>query len=345
MTIRNLILSALLILAPAVSSADTVAQAQDKLDRYYQAFENRSSELEEVENQLFGYQNKIKGVRSDLSTAQQELAQARKKQAAAKIQLVGDASQDNERALKLANHALKMAERGVRTRTKRDERAQTNLAALLEEKTRLASQISADEARIAEQEKTLAAVKLRNARQAKQQLVAAERAKRQATVRIEAEKLQADAVAERLAAIEAEKKAQTAEKLVIEHQALEHSQSQPKEVELSDLDREALAYAQKEVARLESLLDGGNPGRPTFKRLTLGGNKIDAKPFEFLGQNQYRVETKVANGRQIFQIGKHKFRRTIPVADDGQDYVFIFDAKRPSRPRLVMYKKALIESI
>jgi len=233
----------------------------------------------------------------------------------------------------------------VRTRTKRDERAQTNLAALLEEKTRLASQISADEARIAEQEKTLAAVKLRNARQAKQQLVAAERAKRQATVRIEAEKLQANAVAERLAAIEAEKKAQTAEKLVIEQQALEHSQSQQKEVELSDLDREALAYAQKEVARLESLLDGGNPGRPTFKRLTLGGNKIDAKPFEFLGQNQYRVETKVANGRQIFQIGKHKFRRTIPVADDGQDYVFIFDAKRPSRPRLVMYKKALIESI
>ncbi len=338
MTIRNLILSALLILASPVSSADTVAQAQDKLDRYYQAFENRSSELEDVENQLFGYQNKIKVVQSDLSTAQQELAQARKKQAAAKIQLVGDASQDNERALKLANHALKMAERGVRTRTKRDERAQTNLAALLEEKTRLASQISADEARIAEQEKTLAAVKLRNARQAKQQLVAAERAKRQATVRIEAEKLQANAVAERLAAIEAEK-------LVIEQQALEHSQSQQKEVELSDLDREALVYAQKEVARLESLLDGGNPGRPTFKRLTLGGNKIDAKPFEFLGQNQYRVETKVANGRQIFQIGKHKFRRTIPVADDGQDYVFIFDAKRPSRPRLVMYKKALIESI
>lgn len=343
MIIRKIVLSALLTLATPVMSADSVGLAQDKLDRFYQAFENRSSELEDIENQLFGYQNKLKSVQSDLSIAQQELELARKKQAGAKIQLVGEASQDNERALKLTTHALKMAERGVRTHTKREERVQTNLAALLEEKTRLASQISADEARIVEQEKALEATKSREAKQAKRLLVAADRAKREARARMEAEKLQASAAAERLAAIEAERKAQAAEKLVIEQQAV--VQAKQEQVDLSDLDREALAYAQKEVARLESILDVGNPGRPTFKRLTLGGNKVEAKSFEFLGQNQYRVEAKVVNGRQIFQIGKHKFRRTIPAADDGQDYVFIFDAKRPSRPRLVMYKKALLENI
>ncbi|MAZ86342.1 MAG: hypothetical protein CL693_01755 [Cellvibrionaceae bacterium] len=322
--------------------ADAVSQAQDKLDRYYQAYENRSSQLEDVENQLFGYQNKLTRAQTDLDTATKELANAQKEQASAKIALVGDASQENTRALKLADHALSMAERGVRTRTKRYERTQNNHAELLAEKNRLESQIAADQSRIEQQESTLASTKQRAEKEAKSLLAAAQRAKKDAAKRIQAEQDQK----ERLAAIEAEQARLAEEARAIAQQKIETEVvSTEEKMELSELDKEALRYAQKEVARLENLLSDGKPGRPTFKRLTLGGNKIESKAFEFLGQNQYRVETEVVTGRQIFQIGKHKFRRTIPAADNGQAYVFIFDAKRPSRPRLVMYKKALLENI
>ncbi len=344
MKIRNLVLSALLVTSSPVLLADAVSQAQDTLDRYHQAFENRTSDFEEIENQVFGYQNKLQDAQADLEVAQKDLAEAQQVQAAAKIQLIGEASQDNERAVKLADHALKMAERGVRTRTKREERAQAKLAELMEEKTRLSSQLAADEARIDRQQQKLASAKRDADAKAANLLAAAEKAKSEAQARMQADKLQADAVAERLAAIDAEREAQqqAAKAVKLEQQAVEPA---VQKAELSELDKEALAYAQKEVARLENLLADGNMGRPTFKRLTLGGNKIDSQAFAFLGQNQYRVETKVTNGRQIFQIGKHKFRRTIPTADNGEEYVFIFDAKRPSRPRLVMYKKALLESL
>ncbi len=341
MKIRNLVLSALLVTSTPLSLADAVSQAQDTLDRYHQAFENRTSDLEQIENQLFGYQNKLQEAQADLETAQKDLAQAQQAQANAKIKLIGEASQDNERALKLADHALKMAERGVRTRTKREERSQSKLAELMEEKTRISSQLAADETRIARQQKQVDNAKRNADTKAADLLAAAEQAKLDAQARMQADKLQADAVAERLAAIDAEREAQKAEAL--KAQAAVKTEPAAEATELSELDKEALAYAQKEVARLEGLLADGNPGRPTFKRLALGGNKIDTQPFSFLGQNQYRVETKVTNGRQIFQIGKHKFRRTIPAADNGEEYVFIFDAKRPSRPRLVMYKKALLE--
>ncbi len=342
MRIRNLVLTALLVSSTPFALADAVSQAQNKLDRYYQAFENRTSQLEDVENELFGYQNKLTRAQTDLETATKELESAQKAQASAKIALVGDSSQENTRALKLADHALSMAERGVRTRTKRYERAQNNHAELLAEKNRLESQIAADQSRIKQQETKLANTKQQTEKEAENLFAAAELAKKDAQKRIQAEQDQK----ERLAAIEAEQARLAEEAKAIAQQKVNAEQvSVEEKTELSELDKEALRYAQKEVARLESLLSDGKPGRPTFKRLTLGGNKIESKAFEFLGQNQYRVETEVVNGRQIFQIGKHKFRRTIPAADNGQSYVFIFDAKRPSRPRLVMYKKALLESI
>lgn len=336
-------LSAVLATTAPLVLADAVSQAQDTLDRYHQAFENRSSELEDIENQLFGYQNKLDEAQSDLVAAEKDLAAAQQAQAAAKIQLIGEASQDNERALKLADHALKMAERGVRTRTKREERTQAKLAEMMEEKTQLASQLAADESRIARQERQLNSAKRNADEKAANLLAAAEQAKVDAQARMQADKLQADAVSERLAAIDAEREA--AKALEQQIPAQETVKPPAQKQALSELDKEALAYAQKEVSRLENLLADGNPGRPTFKRLALGGNKMDSHPFAFLGQNQYRVETEVTNGRQIFQVGKHKFRRTIPAADNGEQYVFIFDAKRPSRPRLVMYKKALLENL
>lgn len=343
MILKRLAISALIFSASHLVVGESLTAEQNKLDRYYQSYENRASELEEIENEIFGYENKLDESVKDLEQAQAELVEAQKAHANAKIQLAGDASQDNERALKLADHALSMAERGVRTRSKRQERVELKMAELVSTKTKLAASTAADQERITAQEAKVARASAEAEKNAAARLAEADRAREQAQLRMAEQARQTKGLAS-APIVSAPKNVAPAPK-VTEAPAVALQSKDAVKTELTELDLEALAYAQKEVARLETLLDTSNPGRPMFKRLTLGGNKVDQKAFEFLGQNQYRVDAVVQPGRQIFQVGKHKFRRTVPLVDEGQEYVFIFDAKRPSRPRLVMFKKSLIDSI
>ncbi|WP_439134431.1 hypothetical protein [Pseudomaricurvus sp.] len=347
--IKQLILSALILTTSQYLSAGTVSQEEDKLDRFYQAFENRSSELEDIENELFGYDYKLERAQSDLKKAQADLDVAEKEYAKAKADLAANDSEDNQRAYMLAEHALKMSERGIRTRTKRLERVEGYMQELADSKSRLEAQVSASQRRIDIQEKQVAEAK----KVAEARLAQAERARKEAERRMAEEKRLAAAAAVEPAiqppAVVEEAPKVVKEEVLEEQVAAEQPVDEPadmseaEEKELSELDKEALEYAQKEVERLEDLLSSSDSGRPTFRYLTLVGNKVDAKKFEFLGRDQYRVDTVVSKGRQIFEVGRNKFRRTIPASDDGQEYVFIYDAKRLSRPRLVMFKKSLID--
>lgn len=338
--IKQLFLSALILTATPSLFAGTVSQEEDKLDRFYQAFENRSSELEEIENELFGYDYKLDRAQKDLKTAQSELEVAEKEHAKAKSDLAANATEDNQRAFKLAEHALNMSERGVRTRTKRLERVEGYMQELQDSISSLQAQVAASQKRIDAQEEQVREAK--NAAQAR--LVQADKAREDASQLVVEEKRQAE-IAERVQPV-VQPPAAVEQKQIVEEQISEASaeeMSESEQVELSELDKEALEYAQKEVTRLEKLLSSSNEGRPTFRYLTLVGSKVESQSFEFLGRDQYRVDAVVSKGRQIFEVGSHKFRRTIPASDDGKEYVFIYDAKRLSRPRLVMFKKSLID--
>ena len=70
---------------------------------------------------------------------------------------------------------------------------------------------------------------------------------------------------------------------------------------------------------------------------------MGAAEFKFQGRKLYLAESDVKSGQQIFRVGSKNFRSTIPAADDGQVYMFILDAKRPSSPRLSMFKKSLLD--
>ncbi|WHI47820.1 hypothetical protein [Microbulbifer sp. VAAF005] len=113
-----------------------------------------------------------------------------------------------------------------------------------------------------------------------------------------------------------------------------------------EIDGELLEYVKRETARLNDLLaDEEGNDRKTFNNLEMrpiGGERV---PFEFLGENQYRLVTTVESGRQTYKINTWKFRRTIPAEDDGARYVFIFDARRLSRPRLVMYPEYVLAEL
>lgn len=327
--IKKILLSAFLLGATQLVYAADVAQEEEKLDRLYQAFENRSSELEDIENELFGFDYKLDRAKEDLKTAEADLAAAREEFANAKAAVAADNSEENQRALKMAEHSLNMSERGVRTRSKRLERIESSLTELQAAKARLDSQVATAEKRVKQQEAALAVAKNAEAAKAREEAVNRQR--------------QAEAAAQQAAlASAADIEIAAAEPEAVPVAAAAAAES-PAPAALSELDKEAQEHARNEVARLKELLESNDTGRPTFKNLALTGNKMEPQMFEFLGQDQYRVDAQVSNGRQIFEVGRNKFRRTIPASDNGQTYVFIYDAKRLSRPRLVMFKKSLVE--
>lgn len=328
---RSLIL--VLALCSCSVFAASVREEEDRLARYEQVLENHISELEDIENQLFALKSKLKEASTEVAKSNANFEEARQANTAASIKLAGDNNDDNKRAAKLAAHSLKMAERGVRTRSKRLERIQANQQELQAAEAALQSKLVSAKDNITAQEQRIVDVKRAEDLAAKALLAKAE-----------AESVKLAAKADQEARQAARKAELAAAKAALEAEAKAKQQAPVVTNTLSELDQEALAYAQKEVAKLEKLLASGKPGRPIFDRLTLTGSKIEPQKFEFLGRDQYRTEAVVSAGKQLFEVGGNKYRRTIPSSDDGEAYVFIVDAKRPMRPRLVMYKKSLLSN-
>ncbi len=329
MMFRRIFFFLALMLFSAVGSAASISAEQNKLDLYHQAHENHQAELEDIANELFGFENKLADAKSDLQNAEKDLIEAQKNHTEARIALSAEASEKNERALSLVEHSLAMAERAIRTRTKRLNWVEEQVAELQALEVKVKSQINKSEDRIASQESKIA--------------------------RLEAEQV----LAEQQRRIEAEK----AKAAAIQRQQMEKSLAKPQEVaiapaavvapesssvdelseadELSMLDEEALEFVRKEMSRLNELTKRPS-GVPLYKNLLIEGKSITPQTFEYLGKNQYRVDTVVQSGQQTFFVGKFRFKRTIPAADNGKEYVFIFDSKRTSNPRLVIFKKSLL---
>ncbi|MEJ2445814.1 MAG: hypothetical protein P8Y42_20595 [Exilibacterium sp.] len=339
-----------LLLVSGLAGAASLPQERDKLARYEQAYENYLVDIEDIENEIYGYEEKIKGANKDLKEAENDLKEDTKELTEARKALQAEKSQHNQRQLKLAAHAHKMSKRGIRTRSKRLERLEERLSELQQELSvkqggakRAKQRISAQERRVAQ---VLSYLK-NQARTSSPQIVAKPSPPRE-EVKLQPKLVsippapaqparQASAQAPRQQAQEALEEMEDDDDEVLDTEALEHDDDEV-------LDTEALEHVRREMARLQKLLSRGNKGRPTFKHLILEGVKSPKRvKFEFLGKNQYRAEARVEKGKQLFEVGSNKFRRTIPESDDNEVYVFIYDAKRLSRPRLVIFNKALME--
>lgn len=342
-----------LLVFSAVTTASELGEEQDKLARYEQIYENHSEDLADLDDQLVGSRYKIEEAQTEVKVAQAELDSAAK----TLLQAQSDAKQtpgaDTERALKLAMHAHDMAERGLRTRSKRLERLQGNQQAL-------EAQLTAQKALVQQHQQRVAAQKLEVAETAqKLEAAAARKAQQQArTVPVSAAPVAAMAAAPAVAI------AATAPAAAVPVQVLAapvtapapvatrttapavHSQSAPVgSVATPDLDQEELAYVRKEMERLRELTVGARLNDNTFKNLYLEvGGKPDIE-FVHVGRDQYRAEAVVSAGKQSFVVRKKSYRRTIPEADEGAVYVFIYDAKRLTRPRLVSFRKSLLDHL
>ncbi|WP_066963756.1 hypothetical protein [Microbulbifer sp. Q7] len=315
-----------------VQGASSLTVEQNKLARMEQSQENRLVELEDVENEMLAYDYKLQRAQESLSKARANYESSLMALKAAEREHKLSASTDTERALHKAKHAHAMAERGVDSRSRRVEIVQSTFAELEERLKTARDAVTSGESRLANQQVLVDKL-------VKAMLVEAEQQKAAEKSAALAPPVSAPEMPEpSLAGLQPSAPALPEQAAV----APQGTAVAP------EVDPELLDYVRGERDRLEKLLgelEEGDQGKQTFRSLTLRPSGGDAMEFEFLGQNQYRLVAPVSAGRQTYKINSWRFRRTIPADDDGARYVFIFDARRLARPRLVMYPEYVLSRL
>lgn len=320
----SLLMASILVFggAGAIAQSSTALNAEkNRLARMEQSLENRTVEVEDIENELQSYDYKLNRAKESLEKAREHYETSRRELQQAERDHQLNSNSDTERQLHKAKHAFSMAERGVDSRTRRLEFIQGNYGDLQSQLAEAKQAIAGSESRISSQKQKI------------EQMINTMLA-------------QADA-AKRAASKKAAKPAPVAKPAVpAPAVAAVKAKPEPKVLEPQrEVDAELLAYVKRERARLDKLLAGGDKGKQTFRSLDLKPSRGESFSFEFLGHNQYRLVAPVEAGRQTYKINTWKFRRTIPNDDDGERYVFIFDGRRLSRPRLVMYPEYVLSEL
>ncbi|WP_237060754.1 hypothetical protein [Microbulbifer sediminum] len=307
--------------ATAVAQTQATLNAEkNRLARMEQSLENRMVEAEDFENEVLAYDYKLGEARDSLEEARENYEQSRIEltRAEREHKRVGDS--DSERQLRKAKHAFEMAKRGVDSRSRRVEIIQSNYDELQAEQKEVEQAIARSRDRIAAQKRKVDGLVTAMLEKAEASRRAAKLAKSQAPV----------------------KKPELPEPSMAKASPEPESSDVPQTQKPDEIDEELLAYVKRERARLKELMEEGGKGegKHTFKSLTLSSSRGERHDFEFLGHNQYRVVAPVEAGLQTYEVSGFstlKFRRTIPGEDAGKNYVFVLDARRLSRPRLIMY--------
>jgi len=316
----------------------TLTKEQNKLARMEQILENRLVDLEDAENEVLAYDYKLKRAQDSLREARTNLEQSRRQLVTAEREHKVSPSSDTERALHKAKHAFSMAERGVDSRIRRVEIIESTHDELQSRLSQSKTAVASNRERLSAQEALVQ--KLTN-----EMLAKAKSDKSQEVATIAKPKIQAPEPAP-------VGKPELPAPSVASVAPVEMPVEAPAEaVPAREIDSDMLDYVRGEQDRLQALLaelEDGEKGKHTFRNLTLETRTDDgavALDFEFLGHNQYRLIAPVEAGRQTYKINSWRFRRTIPGDDDGENYVFILDARRLARPRLVMYPEYVLSQL
>ncbi|MCK7597460.1 hypothetical protein M0G74_09290 [Microbulbifer sp. CAU 1566] len=325
----------------SVQAASSLTVEQNKLARMEQSMENRLVELEDVENEMLAYDYKLERAQESLSKARANHEQSLKELKTAEREHKLSPNTDTERALHKAKHAYDMAERGVDSRNRRVEIIQSNFGELQTRLQKSRSSVADGKSRLASQQALVDKMVKSMLDSAEEQKVAAA-----AKPVRSPEPLAKPSIPEpSLAALTPAAPQVSAQPPVADPVA----QSAPAVGAVErEVDPELVEYVRGERERLDKLLGElaeGDEGKKTFRRLMLRASGEEDLEFEFLGENQYKLVAPVHAGRETYRVNSWRFRRTIPAEDDGERYVFIFDARRLSRPRLVMYPEYVLSQL
>ncbi|WGL17380.1 hypothetical protein PVT68_03560 [Microbulbifer bruguierae] len=323
-----------------VQAASTLSAEQNRLARMEQLLENYLVELEDVENEMLAYDYKLKRAEESLQKARENHKSSLMALKVAEREHKGAPTSDTERALHKAEHAFAMAERGVESRNRRVEIIQSTHTELEARLQKSRTSVADGKSRLAKQQ-----VVVDNLIQAMLNKV-----DEQPTQMASAPKPEVPAAADVVANLDVPEPtlASLSPQLPDDSAPIAATAEAVPVADQREVDPELLEYVRGERQRLEKVLgelDEDDEGKQTFRSLSLRPSGEGAIEFEFLGQDQYKLVAPVSAGRQTYKINSWRFRRTIPADDDGVRYVFIFDARRLSRPRLVMYPEYVLSQL
>ncbi|WP_285764941.1 hypothetical protein [Biformimicrobium ophioploci] len=331
-----------------------VAKEKARLDSQRQLLDIQLVEIEQIENDILSFDSRVERARKSLVKAESDFAEARNAALEARAAIKLEDSDVHQREARRAEHRLAMAERAIDSRTRRVEFLLGNVSEQQTALEQAREQVKKIEGAIAAGERKLAATARREAAQARARaakppvapaITPPDRPERPEMPLVLAS---ADTGTTQVAAGMPETAVQPAEAATEVAEPV--AEVQASEVETAseaarEIAPEMLAYVQREKARIDELLGSDRAGRHTFKHLSLNSSIRGSAEFEFLGQDQYRAVMEVVPGTQSFRVNGGRFQRTIPERDAGQRYVFIFDARRLDRPRLVVYPEYVETSV
>jgi len=331
-----------------------------------------------------GIADELKAKQAELLDAQAAKEAAVKARDALAAQQASKPSPDTERKLKDAETDVMLADSKLNSAKKSVERVQKKLdeSAGAAKATAQAAAPKANEEQAKKEAEAKEAAQKASAELAKKeaeakaaaQKASEEQARKEAEAktaalkaneeqaRKEAEaKAAAQKASEELAKKEAEEKEAAAKKAALAAEmgidknciALPNAPTRPAS-ELSAADLQAQAYAQGFLKQINQLVSkkAADDAPPISPFPVLEGSKLNpcdpdqksALKFGYMGNGQYRAETRVLAGEQTFFVKNvgQPLNRTIPEADNGEIYVFFLDG-RDGRAQLMAYKKSLFE--
>jgi len=266
-----------------------------------------------------------------------------------KAQYDASPNPDLERKLKDAEYQSMLSARKLGSAKRSSDRAERKLNDMKGKKQELVAKANQAAEQVKEQEALIEQMQTQQEQEASNAAAEA--------------KAKAEAEARKAAEAEAARQAKEAEAAELEKQfkidpnclALPNQPTNPTNG-LTALDAQVQSFAKGELRRVNRLIGEApaNDAAPFAQAPVLEGNKL--KPcdpaqkqmltFSYLGNGQYRLETRVLAGEQEFWVKDivAPIRRIVQPEDDGEMYTFFLDVKYPGRYKLVGYKKSLFDN-
>ncbi|GAB1265011.1 HlyD family secretion protein [Aurantivibrio infirmus] len=118
------------------------------------------------------------------------------------------------------------------------------------------------------------------------------------------------------------------------------------QISLSDYDKSEINRVRESIKSFNArIATPPENDEPSISDLQFRGTGVERSVFEYLGSDIYRTESTIEAGLRKLRAGRQEYAMEIPKADDGEIYVFYYDAEDRRNPTFVAVKKSLLDHL
>ncbi|GAB1268834.1 hypothetical protein NBRC116493_20870 [Aurantivibrio infirmus] len=118
------------------------------------------------------------------------------------------------------------------------------------------------------------------------------------------------------------------------------------QISLSDYDKSEINRVRESIKSFNArIATPPENDEPSISDLQFRGTGVERSIFEYLGSDIYRTESTIEAGLRKLRAGRQEYAMEIPKADDGEIYVFYYDAEDRRNPTFVAVKKSLLDHL